>query len=169
MAGDVVGQVPDEFYSRLREQPAHIELEGVTVNDFQRRARESFPHKFHEPSVLFDREHARARIENEFGESTEARADFDDVIVWRQIGFLDDPAREVTIVQKILPESFYRRDPDFAQRGVNFRELHRRRSGAWRELEKRVSLFTKNCEQNAPYRGFYSQLISSPRGSPPGS
>lgn len=26
-------------------------------------------------------------------------------------------------------------------------------------LEKGLSLFTKKCEQNAPYRGFYSQVI----------
>ena len=80
MAGDVIRQVPEKFHAPLSEKLAHIELECIAVNDFQARIAESLAQKFCEPLIFFDRDHARARLQNELGERSQPWTDFDDVI-----------------------------------------------------------------------------------------
>ena len=96
------------------------------MKNFEALARETFAQKIREALIFFDREDMRAGIERELGESAQTRPDFNYEIVMIQIRFLDDPPSQVTVVEKILPQGFYRRHPNLAQRRVDLRELHRR-------------------------------------------
>ena len=51
-------------------------------------------------------------------------------------------------------------DANLAQSRVDLGKLHRIKLKESTAGEKGALLFTKNCEQNAPYRRFYSQVIS---------
>ena len=99
------------------------------MNDFEAGIGESLPQEFHQPLVFFDRENTRAGFENKFSESAESRPDFNDVIGRGQFGFVDDPARQITIVKKILAERLDGGDPNFPQGCVDLGELRSGESG----------------------------------------
>ena len=85
---------------------------------------ETATQKICEPRVFLDRKNLRAAFENEFGQRAQTRTDLDDVIIFCNLRFFYNPARKVSVVQKILSESFDRRDADLAQSCVDFRQLH---------------------------------------------
>jgi hypothetical protein len=62
-------------------------------------------------------------------------------------------------VEKILAQRLDGRHADFSQRRLNLGELHPNEGWHQARPEKGLPLFTKKCEQNAPNRGFYSQVI----------
>jgi len=61
---------------------------------------------------------------------------------------IDDPLGEVSIVQKILTESFDWRDVYFLKRCPYVGELHKKVSEYAAKSAKALFLFTKLCEQN---------------------
>src|SRR5207249_9445079 len=65
-----------------------------------------------------------AFLSKQFSQSAQTRTDFDDVISRTYLCLIDDPAREIWVVQKILSESFDRRDFYFPKRRANLGELH---------------------------------------------
>src|ERR1700680_3681811 len=62
-------------------------------------------------------------------------------------------------MQKILPQRFDWRDPNLGQSSIDLGELHRRGAVKSEGNANRLFLFTKKCEQEAPRRGLYSQVI----------
>src|SRR5205807_9043346 len=86
------------------------------MQNFQLSISEFFAQKFSQARVLLDSENARAFRERKLGERSKSRPVFDDVIFVRQIGLLDDPARQVLIVKKSLTETSDRGNADISKR-----------------------------------------------------
>ena len=58
--------------------------------------------KIRQPRVFFQRQHTRSFVQYQFRQCAETWSDFDYIILSSQIGLIDDPPREILIVQKIL-------------------------------------------------------------------
>src|SRR2546423_8554482 len=95
LARDVVGKIPEQLHSRLGEERSQIEIEGITMNDFEVCSSKSLPQEFHQALIFFDSEHARTGFEDELCKRPESRPNFDDVIVRRKVGLLNNPTRQV--------------------------------------------------------------------------
>src|SRR4030095_16334659 len=143
----------------MREKNAGIELQRVSVEDFKSLVPEARTQKLCKSRIFFDRQNVRAFFKKKPGQRAQAGPDLDDVIFRSDFRLIDDPASEILVVQKVLTESFDRRDADFFQRRAYVRKLHRR--GAWGtgQQGKFVRLFTKFCEQNASRQRTCSQVI----------
>src|SRR4051812_5777429 len=122
-------------------------MESVLMSNFDLRGRKMCGQKPGQPPILFQGEDTRSFLHHDFGESTQTGADFDHAIVLFEGCLLDDPARQVAIVQEILPEAAHRRDLDIAQRGLDLRKVHGRSPNPDRGMQGEADLFTKQCEQ----------------------
>ena len=60
----------------------------------------------------------------EFGQGSESRSDFHEVIIPIQGKLPDDPIREILVVQKILAEAFARMHGELLERGLDGGEFH---------------------------------------------
>jgi len=72
------------------------------------RIQKFFAQEIDEPRIFFQREQTRAAPQNLTAECAKAWSNFQNKIFSADLSLLDDPAREVLIVQKILPEFFCR-------------------------------------------------------------
>src|SRR5207244_3247825 len=121
---NVVGEIPEQFYFRLRVQRSCIKFEGVSVDDLEARSLELRTQIIYQALIFFDCENARAFRQHQFGQSAKARANFDNKIFWRDLRLIDNPLGEITIVKKILAETLDRGYADFPQSRSHFRQLH---------------------------------------------
>jgi len=102
----------------MSEQTAWIELQRISVDDFKSLIRKARTQKFYKSRIFFNRQNMRAFFQKEFGQSAQAGTDLDHIIFRSDLRLIDNPASEILIVQKVLPESFGRRDADFFERRV---------------------------------------------------
>ena len=100
----------------MREKNAWIELQRINVDDFKSLIPEARTQKLCKSRILFDRQNMRAFFQKEPGQRAQAGPDLDHIIFRSDLRLIDNPASEVLIVQKVLAESFGRRDADFFQR-----------------------------------------------------
>src|SRR5438067_2326952 len=102
-------------------QDSRVEVERIAVHDFQVLIRKSVAQKLDEAFVFLDCEYAHAFRKRQFSQRSQTGTDLNDVIVWGQIRLVDNPAREVVVVQKILSEGLHWRNADLTQECGNFR------------------------------------------------
>lgn len=121
------------------------------MQNFQLSIPEFLAQEFSQARVLLDGENSCAFRERKLGERSKSRPDFDDVIFVRQISLVDDPARQVLIVKKSLAETSDRGNADISKRCADLGEPHVDIDGSRDRREKFANLFTKPCEQIAPY------------------
>ena len=100
----------------MREQNAWIELQRISVDDFKSLIAEARTQKLCKSCIFFDRQNMRSFFQKKPGQRAQTRPDLDDIIFRSDLRLIDNPASEVLIVQKVLAESFGRRDADFFQR-----------------------------------------------------
>ena len=98
-----------------RKSSPHVELERVAVDDLETLPRETLAKEIHQPPILFDRQNSCARRQCRLSQGAEARSDFNHEIRRGELRLLHDPAREILIVQEILPECLHRHNADFLQ------------------------------------------------------
>ena len=139
------------------------------MNDLEAALGQAGAQEVRQPAILFDRQNSCAGGEQRLGDCAETWPDFHHKIRRGNPGLLHHPARQVLIVQKILPECFYWHNANLAKGISNFRKLHRqskKRRGLSREED---ILFTKFCEQYALKARIYSQVIQPGvvRSTPP--
>ena len=91
---------------------------------------ERFAQEIREARVFLDCENLCAFLKRQLGESAQARSNFYDIIVRNDLRLIDDPARKILVVQKILPESLDRRNPDSRKRYPYFGEPHKTATNA---------------------------------------
>src|SRR5262249_8936132 len=103
----------------MREQNAWIEFQRVNVEDFKSLVPKLRTQKLCKSHILFDRENVRAFFKNKSGQRAQAWPDLNNVIFRTDLRLIDNPASEVLIVQKVLTESFGRRQADFFERRAN--------------------------------------------------
>ncbi len=119
-----------------------------------------FAQEIHEPRVLFQREQTRAAFQNLFRQRTEPGSNFQNKIIRLDLSLIDDPARQILIVQKILAERFDRSHASLVERGAGLRKVHPR---IGQESWKTRILFTKSCEQIAEKAAGLYTSYSPPR------
>ena len=100
----------------MREKNAWIEFQRISVDDFKSLIPEARTQKLCKSRILFDRENMRAFFQKKSGQRAQAGPDLDHIIFRSDLRLIDNPASEVLIVQKVLAESFGRRDADFLKR-----------------------------------------------------
>jgi hypothetical protein len=100
----------------MREKNAGIELQRVSVNDFKPLVSEARTQKLCKSRILFDRKNMPSFSQKKPGQRAQAGPDLDHIIFRSDLRLIDNPASEILIVQKVLAESFGRRDTDFFQR-----------------------------------------------------
>ena len=91
---------------------------------FQALPGETLRQKFCEASVFLDRQNLCSLGQEKLGERAKSRSYFDDVVIRCHLRLIYNPARQISIVQKVLAETFHRRNADFAERGGYFGEFH---------------------------------------------
>ena len=62
----------------------------------------------------------RAFFKNKLGQRAQAGPDLEDIILRSDLRLIDNPARQVLVVQKVLTERFGRRDADLFERRAYF-------------------------------------------------
>jgi hypothetical protein len=102
----------------MREKNAWIELERICVDDFKSLISEVRTQKLCKSRILFDRQNMRSFFQKKPGQRAQPGPDLNNIIFRSDLRLIDNPASEVLIVQKILAESFGRRDADSFQRRV---------------------------------------------------
>src|ERR1700748_551904 len=107
-ARNVVRQIPNQLHAAMCEKNAWIELQRISVDDFESLILEARTQKRCKSSILFDRQNLGTFFKNKFGQGAQARTDFDDIIFRLDMCLIDDPAGDVLIVQKVLTESLDR-------------------------------------------------------------
>ena len=120
------------------------------MQNFQLSIPEFLAQKFSQAPIFLDGKNARAFRKRRLGERSKSRPDFDYLIFVRQIGLLDDPARQVLIVKKSLAETSDRGNADISKRCADLGEPHVDIDGPRDRRGKFANLFTKSCEQNTP-------------------
>jgi hypothetical protein len=73
---------------------------------FESRIAKFFAQKIRQPHIFLQRQQTRAALQNLAGEGAKSRPNFQDKIVPSDLGLLDNPARQVLIVQEILSQFF---------------------------------------------------------------
>src|SRR5947209_5601628 len=141
-------------------QTSNVEVERIRVNNFKVLIRESLPQKFYETFVLLDRDDMRAFVQRKLSESAEPRTNFHHVIAGRDLCLIDDPAGEIAIVQKILPETFHGGNADLTQERGNFGELHRFRTKYAGGVEKLSAYSQKAVNKIALLGRFIHKLFN---------
>ena len=76
----------------------NVEVERVSVENFQSIAYETLAQKMSESLIFFDRENVCTCFENELGQRAKTGSDFNDVIFRRKLSALDNPASKVAVV-----------------------------------------------------------------------
>ena len=74
--------------------------------NFACRIRKFFAQEIDEPRIFFQRKQTCAVLQDITAECAKARLNFQNKILSADLSLPDDPAREILIVQKILPEFF---------------------------------------------------------------
>src|SRR6476646_4612173 len=100
----------------MREKNTWIELQRISVNNFESRIPEVRTQKLCKSRILFDRQNVRSFFQKKPGQRAQPGPDFDHIILRSDLRLIDNPASEVLIVQKVLTESFGRPDADFLER-----------------------------------------------------
>ena len=88
----------------MREKNAWIKLQRISVDDFKSFIREARTQELCKSRILFDCENMRAFFQNKSGQCAQARPDLDHIIFRSDLRLIDNPTREILIVQKILAE-----------------------------------------------------------------
>ena len=105
----------------MHEQLAHVEVHRVHVRHLQAfifsKARLQV---ICQTAILFDRQNGCAFFENARGQGAETGTNLDDEIVRTHICGLDDRARYILVVKKILAERTDGRNADLLQRCLEF-------------------------------------------------
>ena len=78
------------------------------MHDLKRAASKFLAEIIREPFVFFDCENLRASRERQFTQRAQPWADLDDEIFRADVRLINDPSREILVVQKILAETFDR-------------------------------------------------------------
>src|SRR6476646_2866481 len=102
----------------MREQNVWIEFQRINVDDFKSVIPEARTQKLCKSRILFDRQNMRSFFHKKPRQRAQTGPDLDDIIFRSDLRLIDDPARQVLIVQEILAKSFGRRDADSFQRRV---------------------------------------------------
>jgi len=118
--GNVVRQIANQLHAAMREKNAGIELQRVSVDDFESLLPEARMQKLCKSRIPFDRENVRAFFKNKLGQRAQAGPDLEDIILRSDLRLIDNPARQVLVVQKVLTERFGRRDADLFERRAYF-------------------------------------------------
>ena len=105
---NVVRQVANQLHRAMSKQNAWIKLQRISVDDFKSLVPEARTQKLCKSRILFDRENVRAFFEKKPGQRAQAGPDLDHIISRSDLRLIDNPASEILIVQKILPESLDR-------------------------------------------------------------
>src|SRR6476620_4018405 len=113
---NVVRQIPNQLHAAMSEKNAWIELQRISVDDFESLVSEARTQKRCKSRILFDRKNVRAFFENKPGQCAQTGSDLDHIICRSDLRLIDNPASEVLIVQKVLTESFGRPYADFLKR-----------------------------------------------------
>ena len=139
------------------------------MNDLEAAIGQAGAQKIRQSAILFDRQNSCAGGEQGLGDCAETRPDFHHKIRRGNPSLLHHPARQILIVQEILPERFHRHNANLAQGISNFRKLHRQSKKRRRLSREEDILFTAFCEQYASKVRIYSQVIQAGvlRSTPP--
>ena len=86
---------------------------------FESRVAEFFAQKIRQPRIFLQRQQTRAALQNLAGEGAKPRPNFQDKIVPTDLGLLDNPARQVLVVQEILSQFFRRSHAGVVERYAN--------------------------------------------------
>jgi hypothetical protein len=89
------------------------------VVQFESRVAKFFAQKIRQPRIFLQRQQTRAALQNLAGEGAEPRPYFQNKIVPTDLGLLDNPARQVLIVQEILSQFFRRSHAGVVERYAN--------------------------------------------------
>src|SRR5213079_991763 len=99
-------------------------IERIAVVQFESRVAEFFAQKIRQPRIFLQRQQTRATLQNLAGEGAKPRPNFQDKIVRTDLGLLDNPARQVLVVQEILSQFFRRSHASVVERYANLRKIH---------------------------------------------
>src|SRR5690349_10414657 len=127
----------------MREKNARIELQRVHLTDLKSLVVETRTQKICKSRIFFDRQNLHIFFKKNPGQRAQARPDLNDIIFRRDLCLIYNPASEILIVQKILAESFGRRDADFLERRAYVRKLHKPSPCQTGQQEKLLGLFTR--------------------------
>ena len=106
LAGDIVGEIAQDFDGPAREELAHVVFASVSMDDVQ--IGEALAQEIREAAVLFDDQTMRRAGEGKFGERAQSWSQFHPGIIRPDVELGDDPVGEVLIMEEILPEAFRR-------------------------------------------------------------
>src|SRR5215510_8484365 len=117
---NVVRQIANQLDAAMREKNTWIELQRISVNDFEPLILEARTQKVCKSRILFDRENMRPFFQKKPGQRAQSGPDFDHIIFRSDLCLIDNPASEILIVEKILAKRLDWRHADFLERGAYF-------------------------------------------------
>ena len=134
---NVVRKIADQFHAAMREKNARIELQRISVDDFKSLIVETRERKKFASRASFSIARTCAPFSRRNLVNAPKPGPISTHIIFRSdLRLIDNPASEILIVQKILTESFGRRDADFFKRRAYLGKLHRRGARPTRQQGK---------------------------------
>src|SRR4029078_6070725 len=118
---NIIRQITNQFHTAMREKNAWIKLQRIGMNDFKPLICETRTQKLCKSRILFNRENMRAFFQNKSGQRAQAGPELDHIIFRSDLRLIDNPTREILIVQKILAERLDRGYANFLKCRSNVR------------------------------------------------
>src|SRR5205814_7036117 len=116
---NVIRKVPNQLLVAFVDYHPPVEIERIAVVQFESRVAEFLAQKICQPRIFLQRQQTRAALQNLAGEGAKPRPNFQDKIVPADLGLLDNPARQVLVVQEILSQFFRRSHAGVVERYAN--------------------------------------------------
>ena len=117
LAGNVIRQIAEYLYRPALKQSPRIKLQRVSVHHIERRELPSQP--FDNAVVLFEKDAVLRSLQRILRQRSKSRTDFQPRLAIADADLIDDPARHVLVVQKILAEALRRLRAEFGECGCD--------------------------------------------------
>src|SRR5581483_8660642 len=123
-ARNVIRQIAEQLHRCTRKQFAHVKLQRVAVQNLDAVVLESIAQKCRKPPIFFNQRCGFAQRQRELRQRAKSRTELHEMILRREFELLDNPPREVLIVQEILPESFAWPHVQFGEMTPDLGKIH---------------------------------------------
>src|SRR5947207_6830780 len=124
LACNVIRKVPDHFDVALGEKNPRVTIDRIAMAKFESRIVKFFAQKIRQSRIFLQRQQTRTALEDLAGDRAKPRPNLQNKIVRNNLGLLDNPTRQVLIVQEILSQFFRRSHAGAVERCANLRKIH---------------------------------------------